>query len=533
MNYLRQLFTRLRSGISRYSIAFYGSCVLFVITAVFIYADSDENLFIRLILSVFLAMVLSVTLQTMSDKYDRFRFNYFHLVHIIISVASAAACFGLLNDIDNVYTAVGYAGVLAALAAAALYFLFSADNINTVIPFLFKNMILAGFIGLVFFGGITLCIYAVNYLIYEFDYDVIGRLILTALAFAYEVLALNIFLSGLPNAGEELHIPGVFKILVLYVAFPIYLLLMAVLYVYLGKILITLNMPGGQINLFASFAALFFIFFRFTIIQYDYPITRIFARFGGLIMLPVLAAQAVAVYIRLNAYGLTSARYLSVVLNIIVLIFVVLSLIKRGKYISRIIIVFIAAVLPVSVTPLNLIDVPVYEQTLRLDRVLAKNNMFSDGSIIPNAEISEVDKATIRSCYNYLIFHDNAPYYIKNIKSDTAFGDIFGFNPDFGYADNLRYYNFHGQASQFDISGYARLVEINESSYTAGGRFIVTVENAEYDLTGFVLTLSEDDTEIIYSPADNITLIFKTVDYSVDHDNIFQYYYISGYALIK
>lgn len=458
------------------------------------------------------------------------------MIQKIISALSAIPCFFLINDVDNTYKILGYAGILVSVAAAAVYFLFTNENENIIVPYLFKNMLFAGFIGLIFFGGITLCIYAVNYLIYEFT-D-IQNYIMTILAFAFQVLTLNLFLSGLPHEKEELHIPKAFKILVLYVAFPIYLLLLAVLYVYLGKILITMNMPGGQINLFASFAALFFVFFRFTIIQYEYPVTRIFSRFGGYLMIPILAAQAVAVYIRLNAYGITTPRYVSLVLTAVALIFVVISLIRKGRYIRQVILVLIGVSILVSVTPLNIIDVPVYEQTARLERILVRNNMFSDDKIIPNVNISDQDKADIRSSYNYLIYQKNVPSYLQG---NTAFIDLFGFEQGDNYPGNIRYYSSYSDLpSEFNISGYSRLIEINETGKTTNGRFIVTVDNTEYDLTDFILSLSENgnndnknNTVIEYNLTDNILICFKTIDCGINPDNTFQYYNYTGFILIK
>lgn len=533
MSFLKQLINQLRSGISRYIIAFYGSCVMFILTAFLIHADFDENLLVRLLLSVLFATILSITAQTVSLRYKFTQLN--DLIQKFISALSAIPCFFLIHDVDNPYIILGYAGILISVAAATVYFLFTNENENVIVPYLFKNLLFAGFIGLIFFGGITLCVYAVNYLIYEFS-D-LGNYILTILAFAFQVLALNLFLSGLPHENEELHIPKAFKILVLYVAFPIYMLLIAVLYVYLGKILVTMNMPGGQINLFASFAALFFIFFRFTIVQYEYPVTRIFSRFGGYLMIPIMTAQAVAVYIRLNAYGITAPRYASLVLTAVALIFVIISLIHSGRYIRQVILVFIGVSILVSVTPLNIIDVPVYEQTARLERILVRNNMFSDDKITPNDNISDQDKTDIRSSYNYLIYQKKVPSYLTGNK---AFNDLFGFEQSDYYPGNIRYWSHYSSLpSEFDISGYSRLIDINETGKTSNGGFIITADNIEYDLTDFILSLSEtgnnnkDNTVIKYNLTDHILVYFKTIDCGINPDNTFQYYNFTGFVLIK
>lgn len=529
MNFVRQLFKQLRSGISRYIVAFYGSCVLFLLTAYLINTGNNEDMVIRIILATIFAIAVSITAQTLSFRYKFSKRN--DIIQKIASALTAVPCFFLVSDLDDPYVMLGYTGIVTAIFAAAVYFLFTAINENTILPYLLKNILFAGFIALIFFGGISLCVLAVHYLIYEFS-D-LSEYIITVLAFSFEVLFLNLFLSGIYNSEEDLHIPKAFKVLVLYVAFPIYWLLIAVLYVYLGKILITMNMPGGQINLFASFAALFFIFFRFTVMQYDHKIIKTFASFGGYTLIPIMIAQAIAVYIRLNAYGITPPRYASIILTAVALIFVIVSLIRRGKYIKQVILVFIGACILVSVTPLNLIDVPVYQQTARLEKILERNNMLSNDTVVPGTDISDEDKADIRGSYDFLIHQEKAPAYLKQNKE---FSELFGFEND-GYTF-YRYFNFYGSIPlDLNITGYSRLWEINAEGKTSSGPFIVKVNNTEYDISDFVLTLSNEVQKeaamLRYDLTDDIVIFFKTIDCSIKSDNTFEYYHYSGFALMK
>lgn len=536
MKFLRYLISLLRLGISRYIVAFFGSCVMFLLTTLLIFANNNTVFITRLILSVLFAVIVSITAQTVSLRY---RFSPLNdLLQKIASALTSVPCYFLINNINNNnYVMLGYVCVTAAVAVAAVYFLFTLENESLIIPYLVKNLFFAGFFGLVFFSGITLCMYAVYYLIYEFA-D-LQKYIITIFAFSYEVLALNLFLSLLPREGEEIRIPKAFKILVLYVAFPIYLLLLTVLYVYLGKILVTMNMPGGQINLFASFAALFFIFFRFTVIQYDHPVTRFFSRFGGYFMLPILVAQAVAVYIRLDVYGLTSARYASLLLTSVALIFIIISLIKQGRYIKHIILVVIGVALLASVTPLNIIDVPVNEQTARLERVLVNNGMFSGNKIISKTDIAEEDKKQIMSCYNYLIYQKKVPAYLEG----SDFAVLFGFEQSGNNNNNVRYFNnTNNLISEIDISGYKRMLQIDKNNgNTANARIVLTLDGTDYDITDFILSLekngskngSKDNTQITYAPAENILIYFNSIDCGINPDNTFNYYYIKGFAFIK
>lgn len=535
MKFFSNLITQLRYGISRYIIAFYGSIIMFVLTSVLIFGNQDDEVITRLLLSALFVIFVSVAAQTVSIRYRFSQSN--DLLQKIVSALTAIPCYFLINNItDNEYVTLGYFGVVAAVISVAAYFLFTDENGNLIVPHLVKNMFFAGFIGLLFFGGITLCIYAIHFLIY--DLGDIEKYIFTILAFSYEVLALNLFLSLLPREQNDINIPKAFKILVFYVAFPIYLLLLAVLYVYLIKILVTFNMPGGQINWFASFAALFFIFFRFTIIQYDQPITRFYARFGGYFMLPIFAAQAVAVYIRLNVYGLTTARYLSLLMTATAFIFTIISLIKSGRYVKLIIPVCTAIFLLASVTPLNIIDVPLYEQAARLESVLKKNNMLDNGVISPNPGLNAEDKKRIQSSYNYLIYQDNAPEYIKG----KNFADLFGFEQfEDGYIQPRYINKYSGNIpSELDISGYTKMFIIDRNSYDSGAaidRIIINIGGADYDITDYILSLedngSKEAEQMSYTPSENIVFYFNTIECSINADNTISHYYIRGFALTK
>lgn len=73
-------------------------------------------------------------------------------------------------------------------------------------------------------------------------------------------------------------------------------------------------------------------------------------------------------------------------------------------------------------TPLNLIDVPVYDQDRRLEKVLIKNQMISSGNLKPPVSITEEDAEVLRSAYDYLKYSEGAWRFpvVEQLKMMTA-----------------------------------------------------------------------------------------------------------------
>jgi hypothetical protein len=255
----------------------------------------------------------------------------------------------------------------------------------------------------------------------------------------------------------------------MYVALPVYLLLIAILCAYLGKVLVTFSFPSGRINWFASFASLFFVFFVFGLRQYRHEnkFAAVFVKYGGYALMPIIAVQFMAIHIRLANYGLTAPRYVSVVLNGIAFLFAAVSLVKDGRFIKYMLPVLAAAALALTLTPLNLFDVPARDQAARLTAALERNGMLVDGEIIPKSDIPEEDKISITSAYEYLRYNHAGERHA--FVKETGFEETYGFkqrheiDSDEELISRPRYFSYYSPLKLFDISGYRTIYEVNNN----------------------------------------------------------------------
>jgi hypothetical protein len=186
-----------------------------------------------------------------------------------------------------------------------------------------------------------------------------------------------------------------------------------------------------------------------------------------------------------------------------------------------------------SLTPLNIIDVPVYEQTYRLEKVLKRNNMLSYGVVKPNKDLSYADKEIISSCYDYLNYKDKAPEYIKESNS---FYDIFGFEKlnEYGSLDeySLIHLNKSNSYNALDISGYSRYYIVDTSRER---ELKIVIDNTEYNIAEHIMKIKEgnDRSDMVFDITEDIRVYLTYVYYEMNNEGEVLYFSATGFALGK
>ncbi|MCL1851840.1 MAG: DUF4153 domain-containing protein [Peptococcaceae bacterium] len=545
------------------------------------YGSAAQNIYPRVIGASVFGILLCTLGKLLYERYgETLPFKYKRVMfEAVLILLSGLSYFPLKDVSENTYILMGFFGITAALFLGILY-LTIADNISKTFSHIFTKTIFNGVVCGIVTLGTLLCIFAFHTLIYEFH--AVHKIIIVCMLFIWIIVFLSLSLSIIPRQNAGLKTPALFKTIVLYVAFPLYMVLAAVLYIYLGKVLMTMRFPSGQINWFASFASLFFVFFIFSLSQFreENKLVRLSVEFGGYIMIPILVAQFMGIVIRLSNYGLTTARFLSVALNALALVFIIVTLIKNCRYIKHMLLVGAGVSLLLTLTPLNVLDVPMRDQTSRLMTLLDRNNMIEDGKIIPNAHVPMEDRIAITSAYYYLVNSSaKKPDIIENpIKKIHGFSDILGFSPAYeGFTydyDQYDAFTKYGDPAQYDdlaqyddypkdavsvhysqsyinfsIYGYrmfynfSNMSPISEWSYYKDGILTInSVGNGDdivFDLKGAAETLYQEHgqvyTEITMEfDVGEEKLILTHVTFIIDKDNtVIDVVSYSGYYLRK
>ncbi len=465
--YISNKMSFLANGIRRFAFPFAYTTLVFGVSSYAILTETDTEYLTRIILALsfgfFASILLTLLVERFAIKINGYLFQS-------ISVVAAIGCWLLMKEFDtDIYVMMGYLGVMFAVVACIIFFLYNEDNKDLLAPHLLKGFVFSGAVAAILQGGLTLCIVAFDAII--MDIPEMWKYIGILGVFTGVVVAVNLFLSGVPKSGEVIVLPKVVRILLGIIGLPIYLLLLTILYVYLAKILITWNIPSNEINLYASFAALFFILFYFTLGSYrtENKMIDLFMKWGKFALIPIILVQLYAINIRVSAYGITTLRFISIILVAIVLVFLALAIINKGKYLKAIFVVIATVAIVFTLTPLNVIDVPDKVQYNRLISYLEANDMYQDGAVIAKTEISLNDKREITNIFEYLVnsggdsieliteFRDKEGY--MGYDSED-FRNTFGFLPyHVGQFDpnqpEATYFSTTFLYSDLDVSGYS------------------------------------------------------------------------------
>lgn len=224
------------------------------------------------------------------------------------------------------------------------------------------------------------------------------------LYFSVFVVGADFFLAWLPENGEEICVPGAFLKLLRRLFVPMYLVLTAILLAYVLKIGAEGELPATEMTWYSSLAVLGYSFMYFSLCGTEDRMLRRFLRFAPLALLPVVAAHLLGMGLRVEAYGLTTQRYASLLctsFGIVVMAFGFLRKKSRALYPLA-----AALLLLATVTPANILELPMRDQQYRLQTVLEKYGMMRDGEIVRGEPLTEEDRKILVSAYDYLRWDD-------------------------------------------------------------------------------------------------------------------------------
>lgn len=358
--------------------------------------------------------------------------------------------FSPLSSVDRGYAAAGIAGAALALSAGALCRRYGA----AAFPRIFTGTLKAA--GLTLLLALTLgtCLFAADTLLFDIRdawYGVVLEFSLFACGFQF-------FLSWIPKEAGP--VPEALVKVLRRILFPVYLVLLAILYGYLGKIGVTGTLPSGEINWFASLSVLGYAVFYFLDPAPEGKILPWWSRYGPLLLAPVAAVQLYCVYIRLSAYGLTMLRYASLLCTAFGLLVMVSGLFQRG----RILFYPLAAalLLAVTVTPFQLRQVPVRDQEMRAQQVMESAGMMRGGDIVEGRPLRLEERERLLSAYRYLRHHDDGEVY--TFASQIAQSPILEALSEAAYGKDSPYaWRERLPDMVISVAGYDRLIPFRES----------------------------------------------------------------------
>ncbi|HEX2956484.1 MAG TPA: DUF4153 domain-containing protein, partial [Chitinispirillaceae bacterium] len=225
---------------------------------------------------------------------------------------------------------------------------------------------------------------------------------------------------------------------------------LAILYAYMGKIVVQWKLPEGMVSyLVLSFAA-----FGITSLVIGFPFrkdenskwTYWFGRFFYYLQLPLLVLLGIAIYQRVMDYGITFKRFYVLLLALWLLFITIFMIVRKNRNLIAIPLTLLFLAVLSSFGPWSAFNVAYLNQKVRLDRILNENGLIVSGKLSNhNKDIPGKVKGDICSITKYLFDYGKLHVYSgisahKDSLTPEAFVDQLGFEYKVrwgnGYEDN-------------------------------------------------------------------------------------------------
>ena len=288
--------------------------------------------------------------QKLANKEHSFNMARWILYLVVIAIEYLLCTWGtylinkgsLLNEKKNYFSSANYESiyfmitsatiVLAIIAMFIIYLVVKEKSLSLkeYLLKLFMNSIMVFIICLVVLAGIFVLFLIYDMLLGEIPYYIISRIIV----FLLSMISVMGILVSIENVDGSQSIFS--KILVRYIMQIMVFIGFIIFYIYLIKIIVKLEMPSNQV--FSVCTYLFSIGLLTSLMslgineesKYNTAI-----KFLPIVFIPALVLQIISIALRIAQHGLTTARYIGVmviIFEIVYLVFYVLDeILKKEK----------------------------------------------------------------------------------------------------------------------------------------------------------------------------------------------------------
>ncbi|MBQ9539087.1 MAG: DUF4153 domain-containing protein [Treponema sp.] len=479
-------------------------------------SDTD-GIFARLIFALFWACIMAFPAGLSAEKFIKDK----PLIRLAVQLFCALCAIPVFILMDaerwGDFPQLCIFSLLLSFIAISPFLLgFTQDKNEIVLNISFSA--LAAFILMMCFGcALSIIYWAISQ--FFMDGELSSPITSCIWTFSFFIVFIDSFATYTARGHNEITIPRFCKVVFLYTLFPLYLVLMLVLYAYMAVSIATLSLPMREANGYISFATALFIVFQFTLPYYDCKASRIFRKFGAFALIPLIIVQIIISVDRIHAHGISPARYATVLYTLFSCAVVFLSFYKKGSKTLALCPILACLLIFASFSPLNIINVPLWSQTRIMEKVLNAHGLIEDGSV--NASecakvLSADEKEILVRAYGKIDSFDKRPDWFNE-----NFEKTFGFNRYESDSKDYYYRLSVPSSERMDISSYSEIYLINNRDKNivefAGRSFDITPYLKDYLLPSVSYDERITDKKPIYINAgDNFTLIITNLSAYAD-----------------
>lgn len=485
-----------------------------------VHAEYVRNLLVKAILVSNIGLTLSLASDLLAEK-KQFKPAVKWLMRIL-AILACVALFFLLNPADNFADQLR----VALLAFAChLFVAFSPfmdkGQINGFWQFnkvLFLRFLTAILYSIVLYGGLAIALVAINGL---FNAAIHWKTYMTVFVVIAAGFSPIFFLAGVPEnfvqLEEDLSYPKGLKIFTQFVLIPLMSIYLAILLFYEIKIMVSWSLPKGLVSSliigYAVFGILSLLLIHPMKEQEGNSWIKLFSRFFYSMLIPLIILLLLAVWKRVEPYGITESRYILILVALWLTCITAYFLFSKKQNIKIIPISLAILTMLAVYGPQSASAVSKYSQIARLKKILYSKKVEDLNEkpsvvryLISKHGLSVLQPFTSKNLINIENVIDSRDdyQYVKNeIKVDSAFSILKISDKDM--SSSSIEYTFVSADNQFlTISGFDYLLDIN--SY----------ENTEKVFNGIKIKIDRtDNKDLIINLGDtaklaiNLTKIFE------------------------
>ncbi|NTE04936.1 DUF4153 domain-containing protein [Agrobacterium tumefaciens] len=482
------------------------------------------NNLMKAILISNLGLTLTLALDLLAEK-KAYKPGKKWLIRIL-AVLSCLVLFFLLNPVDNF---VDQLRIALMAFAFHLFVAFSPfmdkGQINGFWQFnkvLFLRFLTAALYSIVLYGGLAIALVAVDGL---FNVAIYWKTYMSVFAIIAAGFSPVFFLAGIPTNFEQLETessyPKGLKIFTQFVLIPLMTIYLAILLFYEIKIMVSWSLPKGLVSSLIIGYAVFGILSLLLI----YPMKekegnswiKLFSRFFYSMLIPLIILLLLAVWKRVEPYGITESRYILILIALWLTCITAYFLFSKKQNIKLIPISLAILTMLAVYGPQSASAVSKYSQIARLKKILPSKKVEDLNEkpsvvryLISKHGLSALQHFTSKNLTNIentIDSTDDYQYVKDEIKVDSAFSILKISDKDI--SSSSIEYTFVSANNQFlTISGFDYLLNIN--SY----------ENTEKVFNGIKIKIDRtDDKDLIINLGDTAKLainLTKIFDESVE-----------------
>ncbi len=364
--------------------------VLCQIIVDYIEFDNIEPLFFSIFLGIFLFTNISLFTNTYNTSFRKSL-----IIHVLGFILILLYYFSYTPN----FTVKETPRFLLTLASLIIFLPLSNIILdNNYHKKLWNNslIILKNFCITVFFSGLFyLGIVSAIYVISELFNITIQTAYIRIFIFFSTLYAPFVFLSYFPTKKEidKWIVDKFINILIKFIIFPLSILYLGILYIYIATLIFKWELPHGMLASFTIGYSIISIISNFLISKFkeSKKIYNIYYKFSFIALFPLIIVLFISIVIRINQYGLTSNRLLIILFGVILLIISIINTIKKKNDYRICIIIFSILIILFSYGPWNYFNIGLYAQSKRLSNLINQHNLLFGNTNLSNKKYYEIN----------------------------------------------------------------------------------------------------------------------------------------------